>query len=467
MIKRQRTMRTRFIFAVVTGPVLLGSLLLSTSVLANPALYRDARQLLEASNPKQALMILIAEQDKLAGNPEFDYLLGVAALDSGKTDDAIIAFERVLQVEPNNAGARLDLARAYFNHGAMDLAQANFLELKASNPPPAAMIAIEKYLAAIRARRTQRANVFSAWGETAIGYDSNITGVPADFTSAVQSAFNLAGVNPTGNSIKRKAPYLAAAVGADYTHALTTSWAAFIGGEARGRAYRREGDFNSVSGEARAGALWTTGPQQLRLTAGYNRFNQEGLAPGEPKPTNDRSTALVAADYRYALNERQQWSVGLTGSRVKFLTNNIEDFDAATVTAGFVQAFERKGSPVLQVTSFYSRDEAVRKLADGVSDKSKRVAGARGYFQYSLTDNLAWFNGLGFSMRRDESAFARATAIEFGRDRLADLTLGVTWRFQPKCSMRAQWFASRNDSNIAIYDFTRHEVSSTIRCDFL
>ncbi len=462
MKKRQLSMRARILFLLITGPALL----LSASVFANPALFRDAQQLLAASNPKQAYMILLVQQDKLAGNAEFDYLLGVAALDSGKTEEAIIAFERVLQADPKNAGARMDLARAYYNFGAMDLAQANFLELKASNPPAPAMAAIDKYLAAIRERRVQTANSFSAWGETALGYDSNITGVPTDFTSAVSSAFNLTGVNPTGNSVKRKAPYFAAAVGADYSYALKGGWAAFVGGEARGRAYRKEGDFNSVSGEARAGALWLSGRQQLRLTGGYNRFNQEGLAPGEPKPTNDRSTALFAADYRYALNERQQWNVGLAGTRVKFLSNEIEDFDAATFTAGFLQAFERKGSPVLQLSSFYSRDEAVRKLADGVSDKSKRVAGARSYFQYSLSDNLAWFNGLGFSYRRDQSAFARATEIEFGRDRLADVSVGVTWRFQPKCSMRAQWFGSRNDSNIAIYDFTRHEVSSTIRCDF-
>ena len=456
-------MRARIVFALMTTPVLLWS----ATVVANPALLRDAQQLLAASNPKQAYMILVAQQDQLSGNVEFDYLLGVAALDSGKTDEAIIAFERVLQIDPKNAGARLDLARAYFNHGSMDLAKANFLELKASNPPPAALAAIEKYLAAIRARQTQTANVFSAWGETALGYDSNITGVPTDFTSAVASAFNLTGVNPTGNSIKRKAPYVAAAVGVDYSYALRAGWAAFVGGEARGRAYRHESDFKSVSAEARGGASWIAGQQQLRFTGGYNRFNQDGLAPGEPKPTNDRSTALVAADYRYALNDRQQWNVGLTGSRVKFLTNNIEDFNATTVTAGYTHSFERKGSPLLQLNGFYSRDEAVRKLADGVSDKSKRVTGARSYFQYSLTENLAWFNGLGFSVRRDESAFARATQIAIGRDRLGDITLGVTWRFQPKCAMRAQWFASRNDSNIAIYDFTRHEVSSTIRCDFL
>ena len=463
MKKNTHTLRARIMFVLLAAPALLWSAL----ALANPALLRDARNLLAASNPKQAYMILLAQEVQLAGDVEYDYLLGVAALDSGKTDESIIAFERVLQKDPKNAGARLDLARAYFNHGSMDLAQANFLELKASNPPLAAAAAIEKYLAAIRERRGQTENTFSAWGETTFGYDSNITGVPSDFTSAVASAFNLTGVNPTGNSIKRKAPYLASAVGADYTYALRAGWAAFLGGEVRGRAYRKEADFNSISGEARAGGLWTSGKQQLRLTGGYNRFDQDGLAPGEPRPTNDRSTALVSADYRYALNERQQLNAGVAGTRVKFLTNDIEDFDATTVTVGFLQAFERKGSPVLQVSGYYSRDEAKRKLADGVSDKSKRVTGARSYFQYSLTEKLAWFNGLGFSNRRDQSAFARATEIEFGRDRLADLTLGVTWRFQPKCAMRAQWFGSRNDSNIAIYDFTRHEVSSTIRCDFL
>ena len=460
-------MRTFVISALLTLSGFFCALLPALNALANPVLLQDARQLLAASNPKQAYMILVAQQDQLSGDVEFDYLLGVAALDSGKIDEAIIAFERVLQVDPKNAGARMDLARAYFNAGSMDLAQANFLELRASNPPGAALVAIDKYLAAIRDRRAQTANVFSAWGETGLGYDSNITGVPADFTSAVASAFNITGISATGNSIKRKAPYLAAAVGAEYSYALNAGWAAFVGGEARGRAYRRASDFNSVSGEARVGALWTSGPQQLRLTGGYNRFKQDGLAPGEPKPTNDRTTALASTDYRYAFNERQQVNVGVAATRVKFLTNNIEDFDALTVSAGFVQAFDHKGSPTVQVSSYYSRDQAVRKLADGISDKSKRIAGVRGYFQYSLTDNLAWFNGLGFSERRDGSAFARATEVAFGRDRLADVTLGVTWHFQPKCALRAQWFASRNASNIAIYYFTRHEVSSTIRCDFL
>ena len=178
-------------------------------------------------------------------------------------------------------------------------------------------------------------------------------------------------------------------------------------------------------------------------------------------------TTTVGSEYRFALNEQQQLTFGLSGSRVRFQQNQIEDFDAVAVSAGWLRSFTGKGSPLLQVSGYYSRDEAERKLADGVSDKSKRVGGLRTYYQYSLSDSLSLFNGLGFTARRDQSAFARATEIEFGRDRMADVTLGVNWKFQPKCSMRAQWFASRNDSNIAIYDYTRNEVSSNIRCDFM
>ena len=443
--------------------------MIPTAAIADAALLRDAQQLLAANNPKQAYMILLAQQDKLSGKPDFDYLLGVAALDSGKIDEAIISFERVLQVEPKNAGARLDLARAYFSHGAIDLAQSNFLELKASNPPAAALAAIEKYLAAIRDRRSQgeqRASGFSAWGETTLGYDNNITGVPADFTSAVAAAFNLTGISPTGNSIKRKAGFFGAAVGGEYNQSLGASWAAFVGGEARGRVYQRENEFRSVAADARLGLAWSQGAQQFRFSGGYSRFNQEGLAPGTPRPTNDRNSATVGGDYRYALSERQQLNLGISGTRVRFVDNKIEDINAATVNGGYWHTFAGVGAPVLQLSAVYSRDDAVRKLADGISDKSKRTAGVRGYFQYSLTDKLAWFSSVGISERRDESAFARATTVEIGRDRFADVALGVNWRFQPACSMRAQWLASRNESNIAIYDFTRHEVSSSIRCDF-
>ena len=432
-----------------------------------PKVLMEAQQLLADGNPKQAYMILVAEQDKLSGRRDFDYLLGIAALDSGKVEEAIIAFERVLAENPRDAGALMDLGRAYFAAGSYDLSEATFLQLRQSNPPAAAAPTIERYLQAIAQKRDSGKRSLYAYGEVSLGYDTNITGVPKDFTAAVVSAFNIPGVDPTGNSIKRKAPYLGAAVGVDFIQPFNATWSGILGGEARGRAYRNESDFNSLLGDVRAGVAWNSGSQGVKFTAGYNQFKQDGQAPGDPQPTNDRKTSTAGVDYRYSLSEQQQLNFGLSGSRVRFPTNNIEDFNAVAVSAGWIGNFTGRGAPILQFSGYYSRDQAVRKLADNISDKSKRVGGIRSYYQYSLSDTLALFNGLGYTLRKDQSAFARATEVEFGRDHLADITLGVSWRFQPKCAVRAQWFGSRNDSNIAIYDYTRNEISSNVRCDFM
>jgi outer membrane protein len=463
-------MKTRMLWIKRVAMTMVGALAMTTVALradANPALYEEAKRLIAAMNAKQAYMLLIAKQDTLTGVVEFDYLLGVAALDSGKVDESIIAFERVLAVQPNNAGAQLDLARAYFTVGSLDLAEGTFRKLKALNPPPAALQAIDRYLQAISERRRAARRMASVWGELAFGYDTNLTAVPNDFTTAIQQAFNLAGVSPTGNSIKRKAGFLGAGVGADLIVPISERWNGYVGGDLRGRGYQRENEFNSGTAETRAGAFWDRGPHQVRFTASYNAFFQQGDAPGEPKPTNDRRAAVVGSEYRYSLSNTRQVGVGVAAAQTRFPKNNVEDFNSTIASLSLTNVFPGKYSPTWQLTLFGSNDKAVRTLADGVTDKSKKIAGIRSYQQVSFNDKLSLFSSLGYAQRRDDRAFARATAIEFGRDKLADGSLGVNWRFQPACNMRAQWAGSRNDSNIAIYDYTRHEVSSTIRCEFM
>ncbi|MBL0122630.1 MAG: tetratricopeptide repeat protein [Betaproteobacteria bacterium] len=449
------------------GVALSAAFSLAALAAGNPKLLMDAQQLLDAENPKQAYKILFDEQKHYADDRKFDYLLGVAALGSSKIEDSIIALERVLAAKPSNAEASMYLGKAYFLAGSMDLAEATFRQLQRKNPPPLARATIDQYLQAIAQRRAQGKRAIYGYGELSLGYDSNITGVPSDFTAAVVSAFNIPGIDPTGNSIKRKAAYMGAAAAVDYVQPFNATWSGVLGAEARGRAYRHEGAFNSVLGDVRGGVAWNSGVHGVKVSAGYSQFKQKGDAPGDPMPTNDRKMTTLGGDYRYALSEQQQLNVGLSGSRVRFPQNDIEDFDAVAVSAGWQRQFTGSGMPVMQVSGYYSRDEAVRKLADGVSDKSKHVGGLRSYYQYSLSEKLSLFNGLGFTTRRDQSAFARATQVEFGRDQLTDITLGVNWRFQPKCALRAQWFGSRNDSNIAIYDYTRNEMSSNIRCEFM
>ena len=89
--------RARWLTPLVALVLAAGSI---GPALANPETLEKARRLLNENNPKQAYMELIPLEGTLAGNIDYDYLLGVAALDSGKYEDAIIAFERVLAVNP-------------------------------------------------------------------------------------------------------------------------------------------------------------------------------------------------------------------------------------------------------------------------------------------------------------------------------------------------------------------------------
>src|SRR3954468_9324165 len=61
----------------------------------------QARALLQDSKPSEAYALLEPQEFDLAGDVDFDTLLGIAALDSGKPDKATLAFERVLAVNPN------------------------------------------------------------------------------------------------------------------------------------------------------------------------------------------------------------------------------------------------------------------------------------------------------------------------------------------------------------------------------
>ena len=47
-----------------------------------------------------------------AGEPDFDFVLGMAAIDSGRIAEAIFALQRVVDTQPENGPARAELGRA-------------------------------------------------------------------------------------------------------------------------------------------------------------------------------------------------------------------------------------------------------------------------------------------------------------------------------------------------------------------
>ncbi len=94
------------------GMALLSAVSAVTGADLSPQL-QQAQRLLAAGEPQQALELLRREWLTQAGDPDFDYLLGVALEQSGHTDEALFAYERVVIVNPNHTDARLKMGAIY------------------------------------------------------------------------------------------------------------------------------------------------------------------------------------------------------------------------------------------------------------------------------------------------------------------------------------------------------------------
>ncbi|MFP6681395.1 MAG: tetratricopeptide repeat protein, partial [Gammaproteobacteria bacterium] len=109
-----------------------------------------AQALVDAGKANEALTLLRPFQPQLEGEPAFDYVFGLAALDSGYAVEAIFALERVVDTVPNHGPARAELARAYLALGEVDDAKAEFEKVKEiGDLPPEAKQTIDRYLTGI------------------------------------------------------------------------------------------------------------------------------------------------------------------------------------------------------------------------------------------------------------------------------------------------------------------------------
>ena len=129
--------RLRRLAPVLSLPAFAAALTLSSfgGVAAQDATLDEAKQMMARRDATGAYALLKPLEDKRAGEPDYDYLLGIAALDLGRGTEAVFALERVLAVNPQHPHARAEIARAYYLLGEMETARREFEAVK-SRPMP-------------------------------------------------------------------------------------------------------------------------------------------------------------------------------------------------------------------------------------------------------------------------------------------------------------------------------------------
>lgn len=422
----------------------------------------QARELMKVGKPREAYTLLEKLEFDKAGDADFDYLLGIAALDSGKPDKATLAFERVLAVNPNSAGARLDMARAHFAMGDYASAKKELQMVSALNPPPAAGAVIQKYLAAIEEKEQLKRTAITGYLEGAVGRDSNITSVVGDFTSAVLATYNLPGFQPTGSAVNRASDILAVAGGVQINHQLDDSLALYAGADGRKRQVVSASNYTSQQLDARIGLSYTQDADVYRGGLSFQDYRQRTDTVGI---TANRSSTGVNAEWRHAVGANDH--AGLFGiyTQQRFQDVPTNDIDSYMLGGNWIHVFGGDMKPMLYGSLFAGRDDARNKLAND-SDVGKNNLGARFYGQVSAHENVDVFAGIGYLERSDRSQNSRAITVQYGKDKMTDITLGLNWRPAKDWTVRPQVTYSENSSNVALSEYKRTEATVTVRYDF-
>ena len=403
-------------------------------------LLRRAEDLLARGEHSNAWRLLRPREAELAGNPYYDYLLGIAALDSGLTSEAIFSLRRALAVEPRFSGARMELARAYFEAGNTGQARPLFVGLLDENPPPGVRDVLNRYIAAIDARQRTPGPRFLPYLELFAGHDSNANGSTDNqqFLGFTLSTDNLA----------TDSPFIEGAAGFDWYVPRSTQLAWLLGARV---GYRANPDASFVDADILNGYAamnWQRG----------SFFGRAGLEAYSASRDGNSNEALGGVDVLLGRRLGERWDVtlNLRGGALRY-DESIEvlDVNRFLYTLGASYRFSVLSRLRFEVIGG-SDDEQQTGSPYGNSKAGGRVSltaglGRSSILSASIGSLTTDYDGPFFGVPREDTQLTTMLQIEF-RDVLTDgLSLIPRARYVD------------NDSDVELYDYDRTELGLLIR----
>jgi outer membrane protein len=411
-----------------------------------------ASNLIVAGKSAEAYALLEPYEFEQAGNTKFDYLLGLAALNSGQADKASLILERVLAVDPLYAAARVDLGRAYYLLGDSEHARAEFTRAQALNPPPSALATIRQYLGAIETPDNTKLTRLSGYFEAGIGYNNNVNNSTSQNQITVPVLLNTQFTLNSAN-VKTADSYLGMATGGEAIHPISPEWSMYAGVDVHSRNGAKYSHFDFVSLDSRAGASFNRNAELIQGGLLVGQFDLGGAV-------NRKSNGLNM-EWKHTYNGTNQ-SV-LFGQHIRYrfpdpaLASN--DFDQTIAGLGWMHIFADGRSNIF--SSLFGGNEHDTNLR---TDGGKSIRGVRLSGQASLGERLDLFASGGVQWGkydRTNSAF-----LVVRDDRQADFSVGLTYRSAPDWILRPQISLIQNRSNIIVNRYDQADFSLTLRRDF-
>lgn len=448
--KNKLTMRFKQLFPLLAFVI---SCSLSMAAQADDILDQ-ARQLLDQNKAGQAYQLLNKNYEEHAGSPDYDLLLGIAALDAGEPTRAVFALERVLAVDPGNARARAELARAYYTMGENEAAKDEFNSLKKKTVPDSVARTIDKYLSLIESRMSATESRVSVYIQGAAGYDSNVNSATDTSTIAIPAFGNLVfTLDNTGQS--QDSGFFSLGTGLTFsTPFRNRKDLRIIGGiNLNQRVAFDETDFSTRTADGQVGARYTRGDNSFVVAAQGQKYYLGG------HPYRDQAGGNVQWLHNY--DRRTQFSVFGQMALQRFPNQRARNVNQYSGGVGAVHVFNIPGDPVVFASAFAGTDV---ELKGSRPDLGRNFYGVRAGGEYSLGRDTRLVGNITYQHSRyggDDPLFLKRR-----KDNFIYARAGLEYQIDRHWSVRPEIQYSRNDSTLPINDFDRWQPFITIRNQF-
>jgi hypothetical protein len=369
-------------------------------------------------------------------------------VDTGRYAEAVLAFQRVLSVQPDNAQARAELARAYALAGDIDTARDQFDTVVADPSLPDPVRQRFDRLVRDYSRTIDGASSVSGFVDVKAGWDSNINGA-TDENQIVIPLFAAFGPGTLGAAARStESGFVEAIGGVSGVKALNRQTRVFGSALASHRENFNESDFNQTALTGTVGVGHTLASRDVVSVSGQL---QQFWLGGD----GFRRSAGAVAQYTKALSGGRALSVSGEFFDLNFDNDPLRDAEryGVGVSLALRQAI---------ISASIGHEETKSPLTEHLSFDYVRVnAGA----EKRLNDRFSLVGGVTGQIRRHDAP--DPLFLTEREDEQLDITAGIKVRVLDDATfLRPQVSYTRNWSNFALNDFDRVAVSIGLRREF-
>lgn len=435
---------------------LLCALLLCASASAAHAqsATEQAAAHIDAGRYAAAWQLLAPLESERAGDPQFDLMLGIAALESGQHTRAVFALERVLAVQPDNLRARAEIGRAYLALGESTGARRELESVRSQNVPPDVARAIDRLLSAIDQAPDAGKTSVTGYIEAAVGRDTNVNSASSLNSVAVPAFGGTFVLDPGSRS--RSAWFGALSGGVNARVPIGREWSFLAGASGSARFNSGESRYDTTSLDGNAGVSWTRGAN--RVTAAL----QLGMFEVDDNKLRDYTGGSL--QWQHTHNARHQTTMFAQQSRLRYEgSNDVRDVNRNIYGVG--HAIVLPDDRTMLFGSFYLGAETGRNdLPSGVNIAANDVMGFRVGAQHTLDDRWMLYGALAHETREYKAIDPAFLTVR--DDTLTSLNIGASYMFAKQWLLVPSVTLTRNDSNINLNDYRRGVAQFAVRRTF-